>query len=184
MIKSIIFNAFAGVILAASSVAAQDLPVFNDAKGFEIVSVADEFLIVRNAGAYFACEVREYDDQLRIGASGCLPIVGDASHSEPFDERLETARAMVENAPLPVIVATIAAVMEDEGCVLDITDEDAMEAEIIRLVGQKMEIDADLIPELWDPLYDAIDDGFNVMMDQGRVYANESLGRVLLTDCG
>lgn len=184
MRKSFIFSAFAGVMLAASGAMAQTLPAFDDAQSFEIVGVADEILIVRNSGSYFACEVEEYDDQLRISSAGCLPIVGEGNSSVPYEQRLAEARAMVESAPAPVMVATIAAVMEDEGCVLDISNEDAMEDEIIRLVGLEMGIDADLIGALRDPLYDAIDDGFEAMMDQGRVFVNESLGRVLLTDCG
>lgn len=184
MTKVFLLNALAGLALAASGALAQELPVFDDAKGFEIIGVADDVLIIRNSGAYFACEVREYEDQLRIGAPGCRPIVGDSNSSVPYEARLETARSMLESMPMPVVLVNIAAVMQDEGCVLDISSEDAMEDELIRLVGLKMGIDSDLIPALRDPLFDLLDDGFDVMMDQGRVYVNESLGRVLLTDCG
>lgn len=188
MIRAAVFAA-----LLATPVLAQDVPVFDETLGFDIISFVDgeDGLLVRNGGNSFFCEVEEGPQDQYLVLSLCLPIIGpkaagaviraQISNAQSEEALLDALNAMPDMAFMPSIEKTL----RDLGCTISLAGdgEEAFVAALAPNIAAAAGYTAPLSPDAIDEIGEISEDAGETMMKQGRVTVDREARSVTLVGC-
>jgi len=176
--------------LAVTPALAQDVPVFQEERGFEILGGIDDGLLIRNGGNAFYCEVDEGPDDRFLVMETCLPILGPKAAAAASRATLSKARGetafveALEALPPAVFIPAVTQTMKEFGCVLDMrTGEDAFLAVLARHVAEEAVYDGAMTEDLIDAIGEVTEDTAEVMMDQGLIVLDRAAGKAHLVNC-
>ncbi|GGF52326.1 hypothetical protein SAMN05216376_102309 [Mameliella alba] len=176
--------------LAVTPALAQDLPIFQEERGYEILGGIDDGLLVRNGGHAFYCEVDEGPDDRFLVMERCLPILGPKAAASASRATLSRARGekafveAIEALPPSVFIPAVTQTMKEFGCVLDMrTGEDAFLAVLARHVAEEAVYDGEMTEGLIDAIGEVTEDTAEIMMDQGLIVLDRAAGKAHLVNC-
>ncbi|CUH80282.1 hypothetical protein [Tropicibacter naphthalenivorans] len=182
----------------AAPALAQGMPVFDDAKGFDVVGVMDGSLVVANGGHSFICSLRAGGDVWQL--ANCEPIIGPAMAAQiEAEERAAVEAAAVEqNTEAREIFLRNLEVMPDvvfanlladllrqaPDCTLTASNKQELaliERAYAQLVIERFNYPAGLDSELIKALSKKLEDGGEVLDDREEVLHGS--GSVRLKTC-
>ena len=181
--------ALTGMVMGATPLFAQSLPMFDETAGFEVVGVADgDGLIVTNAGNAFFCQVDEGEGFLALAE--CWPILGPkagaaaAKAAMSAEEREETLIAALEKLPDAAFFPAIELTMREAGCLVDFsTGEEPFIAALSFNVAKQMGHDVDLSPDAREEIGRITEGAAEAMMEMGRIIVDRSASTARLDGC-
>ncbi|MBV7393525.1 hypothetical protein [Mameliella sediminis] len=184
-------RALAAVLaLTVAPAFAQDVPAFNEELGFEILGGVDDGLLVRNGAHAFYCEVEEGPGDRFFVLETCAPIIGPKAALAASRASLSKARGeqafleALEAMPPAAFIPTVTQTMKEFGCVLDLrTGEDAFLAVLARHVAETAVYDGAMTEDLIDAIGEITEDTAELMLDQGLIVLDRSVGKAQLVDC-
>ena len=147
--------------------------------------IDDEVLALDRTGALFLCLLRP-EGALAV-MNDCLPVayVSEAELEARQAEREATLAALEAMRPLMAGTA-LAMAMQEIGCSLRIADEAAAVDEIARRMAPHLGLAPEAVDddEVMSLLERLVEDGADLLVDQGRLEIDEAAQSVRLTECG
>ncbi len=192
---NVLRNSLAALVFAsaASSVSAQPLPVFDEAKGFEVLGVlGHEGIVVKNAGALFVCHVNgdvEKDGYLLMDP--CYPIVTAQALAAAAAEQVQANPAlteamlldMLEILPIGTFKTAISEAIRARGCSIDrdTARDDVFRLELAQQAAILIGYDGELTEEIIDEMMIRFDEAGEMMLAAGEMLFQD--GAIILLDC-
>ena len=191
MAKTSFLLALTASLIAPMFAIAEDVPEFNERGGFEVVSVTDDSAVVVNRDVTFLCDAER--TETIVALSDCLPVMGPAASAEivAAERAAEEARvksqeeliAALPSMPFQDVNAIILSMFEALDCSVDISDQDASEDLLVRAFADNVGLDQPLSEDVYDEIWDLLENTFDVLLSAQTVVVNEATMSVSHTGC-
>lgn len=154
--------------------AAAQEPVFSPEDGFQtILAFGTDHLLVRNNEVDFACTL--YSDGHSVTIHSCVPI-----------RYVETAPLTIQSlaaVPHQDIRAFVIDMIRANNCVLDISDPEAMEQEVVTEIARRLGQTVPLSISVQRAIGDTFEEAFQGQNVEELFLVDEELGTLTLEDC-
>jgi hypothetical protein len=164
---------FSALMFMGTAVPAQNLPVFDEYKGFEMVGVlGHEILIVENGGTTFACWLNDGIEK-QAGyqlIDPCYPIV-TAKAASAILAAENALIASLETLPIESFASAVKEAMRARNCTINtkVVDERVFRAEVALQVAQLVGHEGGLSANTTEKLADMADQAIEMMIDAGEL---------------
>lgn len=177
----------AAVLTLAPAAFAQDLPQYNADTGFEVTGTLGGNILVVNGGYNFVCGFEDGDNWATL--TDCRPLLGAEPGPLPLERnpelqaRVDDTTSQLNSLDASFTSMAIRSFFASNNCMADITDMDRLQAEMMAHVASEFALDADVIPHVESPLYEAIDGAMESMLGSGTIAVNRARTAVVYEGC-